>query len=88
MPPPLVIDTPVRLLTPNNRSLSFLQSGPVEQPQLHVPQSTAYPDQYIDAPCDTHILQQHRACNLHNLIIEHEENIANAAIEQQWMFWC
>ena len=37
-PPPPVVDTPVRSLTPNNRSL-FLQSGPVEQPQLHVPQS-------------------------------------------------
>ena len=38
-PPPPVVDTPVRSLTPNNRSLSFLQSGPEEQPQLHVPQS-------------------------------------------------
>ena len=38
-PLPPVVDTPVRSLTPNNRSLGFLQSGPVEHPQLHVPQS-------------------------------------------------
>ena len=38
-PPPPVVDTPVRSLTPNNRSLSFLQSGPVEHPHLYVPQS-------------------------------------------------
>ena len=34
--PPPVIDTPVRSLTPNNRSLSFLQTGPVEHPHVHV----------------------------------------------------
>ena len=38
-PPPPAIDTPVRSLTPNNRSLSFLQTGPVEHPHIHVPQS-------------------------------------------------
>ena len=48
MPPPLtftsstsplpVIQTPVRSLTPNNRSLSFLQTGPGEDVQLHIPQ--------------------------------------------------
>ena len=49
LPPPLtftsatsplpVVQTPVRSLTPNNRSLSFLQTGPGEHVQLHVPQS-------------------------------------------------
>ena len=38
-PPPPVFDTPVRSLTPNNRSLSFLQTGPVEDPHVHVLQS-------------------------------------------------
>ena len=38
-PPPPVVDAPARSLTPSNRSLSFLQSGPVDHPQLHVPQS-------------------------------------------------
>ena len=48
MPPPLtftsitsplpVVQTPVRSLTPNNRSLSFLQTGPGEDVQLHTPQ--------------------------------------------------
>ena len=38
-PPPPAMDTPVRSLTPNNRSLSFLQTGPVEHPHVHVPQS-------------------------------------------------
>ena len=38
-PPPPVIDTPVRSMAPNNRSLSFLQTGPVEHPQVHFPQS-------------------------------------------------
>ena len=38
-PPPPVIDTPVRSLTLNNRSLSFLQTGPVEHPHVHVLQS-------------------------------------------------
>ena len=38
-PPPPVVDTPVRSLTPNNRSLGFLQSGPLDHPQLHVPLS-------------------------------------------------
>ena len=36
---PPVVDAPVRSLTPNNCSLSYLQSGLVEHPQLHVPQS-------------------------------------------------
>ena len=36
-PPPPVVDAPVRSLTPNNRSLSFLQSGLMDHPQLHVP---------------------------------------------------
>ena len=45
MPPPLtftsstptvpVVQTPVRLLTPNNRSLSFLQTAPGENVQVH-----------------------------------------------------
>ena len=49
LPPPLtftsstptlpVVQTPVRSLTPNNRSLSFLQTGPSEHVQLHVPKS-------------------------------------------------
>ena len=48
MPPPLtftssisplpVVQTPVRSLTPNNRSLSFLQTGPGEDVQVHIPQ--------------------------------------------------
>ena len=48
MPPPLtftsststlpVVQTPVMSLTPNNRSLSFLQTGPGEDVQLHIPQ--------------------------------------------------
>ena len=48
MPPPLtftsstptlpVVQTPVRSLTPNNRSLSFLQTAPGEDVQLHIPQ--------------------------------------------------
>ena len=48
MPPPLtftsstptlpVVQTPVRSLTPNNRSLSFLQTAPGEDVQLHNPQ--------------------------------------------------
>ena len=37
--PPPVVDAPVRSLTPNNRSLSFLQSGSADRPQLHVPLS-------------------------------------------------
>ena len=51
LPPPLtftssaaplpVVQTPVRSLTPNNRSLSFLQTGTGEHVQLHVPQSRA-----------------------------------------------
>ena len=49
LPPPLtstsatsplpVVQTPVRSLTPNNRSLSFLQTGPGKHVQLHVLQS-------------------------------------------------
>ena len=35
--PPPVVDAPVRSLTPNNQSLSFLQSGSADRPQLHVP---------------------------------------------------
>ena len=38
-PPPPVVDAPVRSFTPNNRSLGFLQSGPLDHPQLHVPLS-------------------------------------------------
>ena len=38
-PPPPVIDAPVRSLPPNNLSLSFLQSGSLDHPQLHVPLS-------------------------------------------------
>ena len=37
--PPPVVDAPVRSLTPNNRSLSFLHSGSADRPQLHVPLS-------------------------------------------------
>ena len=39
MPPTLIFDTPVRSLTPNNHSLTFLQTGPVEHPHVHVLQS-------------------------------------------------
>ena len=38
-PPLPVVETPVRSLTPNNRSLGFLQTGPGEHAHLHVPQS-------------------------------------------------
>ena len=37
-PPLLVVDTPLSL-TPNNRSLSFLRTGPGEHAHTHVPQS-------------------------------------------------
>ena len=37
--PPPVVDAPVRSLTPNNWSLSFMQSGSADRPQLHVPLS-------------------------------------------------
>ena len=37
--PPPVVDAPVRSLTPNNRSLSFMQSGSADRPLLHVPLS-------------------------------------------------
>ena len=37
-PPLLVVDTPVRSLTANNRSVSFLQTGPGEHVHIHVPQ--------------------------------------------------
>ena len=35
--PPPVMDTPVRPVTRNNRSLTFLQSGPFDQPQCYLP---------------------------------------------------
>ena len=38
-PLPPVVDAPVRSLTPNNRLLGFLLSGPLDHPQLHVPLS-------------------------------------------------
>ena len=38
-PPLPVVETPVRSLTPNNRSLGFLQTGPGEHAHLHVHQS-------------------------------------------------
>ena len=38
-PSPPVVDAPVRSLTPNNRSLSFLRSGSMDHPQFHVPLS-------------------------------------------------
>ena len=38
-PPLPVIDSPVRPLTPNNRSLSYLQTGPVVHAHVHVPHS-------------------------------------------------
>ena len=34
--PSPVVDAPVRSMSPNNRSLFYMQSGPVDQPQLHV----------------------------------------------------
>ena len=34
-----VVDTPIKSLTPNNRSLSFLQSGSADRSQIHVPLS-------------------------------------------------
>ena len=34
-----VVDGPVRSVTTNNRSLCYMQSGLVDQPQLHVPLS-------------------------------------------------
>ena len=37
--PSPVVDAPVRSITPNNRSLCFMQSGPTDQPQLQVPLS-------------------------------------------------
>ena len=37
--PSPVVDAPVRSVTSNNRSLCYMQSGPVDQPQLHVPLS-------------------------------------------------
>ena len=37
-PPLPVVETPVRSLTPNNRSLGFLQTGLGEHAHLHVPQ--------------------------------------------------
>ena len=35
--PPPVVDTPFRSITPNNRSLTYLQSGPFDLPQSYVP---------------------------------------------------
>ena len=35
--PPPVVGTPLRLVTPNNRSLTYLQSGPFDQPQCYLP---------------------------------------------------
>ena len=35
--PPPVVDTPFRSITPNNRSLTYLQSGPFDQPQSYMP---------------------------------------------------
>ena len=35
--PPPVVDAPFRSITPNNRSLTYLQSGPFDQPQSYVP---------------------------------------------------
>ena len=37
--PSPVVDAPVRLIAPNNRSLCYMQSGPTDQPQLQVPLS-------------------------------------------------
>ena len=37
--PSPVVDAPVRSVTLNNRSLCYMQSGPVDRPQLHVPLS-------------------------------------------------
>ena len=37
-PTPPVVQTPVRSLTPNNRSLSFLQTAPGDDVQVHNPQ--------------------------------------------------
>ena len=34
--PSPVVDAPVRSITPNNRSLCYMQSGPTDQPQLQV----------------------------------------------------
>ena len=38
-PPPPPVETPVRSLIPNNRSLGLLQTGPGEHAHLHLPQS-------------------------------------------------
>ena len=35
--PPPVVGTPLRSVTPNNRSLTYLQSGPFDQPQCCLP---------------------------------------------------
>ena len=35
--PSPVVDTPTRSLTPNNRSLTYLQTGPFDPPHYHVP---------------------------------------------------
>ena len=37
--PSPVVDAPVRSITPNNRSLCYMQSDPTDQPQLQVPLS-------------------------------------------------
>ena len=35
--PPPVVGTPLRSVTPNNQSLTYLQSGPFDQPQSYLP---------------------------------------------------
>ena len=35
--PPSVVGMPLRSVTPNNRSLTYLQSGPFDQPQCYLP---------------------------------------------------
>ena len=35
--PPPVVGTPLRSVTPNNRALTYLQSGPFDQPQCYLP---------------------------------------------------
>ena len=35
--PPPVVSTPLRSVSPNNRSLTYLQSGPFDQPQCYLP---------------------------------------------------
>ena len=35
--PPPVVGTPLRSVTPNNGALTYLQSGPFDQPQCYLP---------------------------------------------------